>query len=77
MQSFMSLNEFKSSQLFKNSQTIYAPGFENSGIEVNPQLDSNYRPAADSPAATGSIDLTKKGWPGVDGRTYRGALNPL
>ena len=72
-ESFMSLAELKSSQVFKDSQLIYALGFENSGIEADPQLDVEYRPSADSPAATGAIDLSAKGWPGVDDTSYRGA----
>jgi hypothetical protein len=74
---FNSLAEFKADSFFIETQTHYSPGWENSGIEADPQLDENYRPAPNGPAATGAIDLAGKGWPGVDGSSYRGALSPI
>ena len=75
-ESFNSLSDFKNSQFFTDSKRIYPPGFENFGIEADPEIDREYRPAADNPAATGAIDLSLKEWPGVDGGIYRGALPP-
>ncbi|UJS16857.1 MAG: right-handed parallel beta-helix repeat-containing protein [Candidatus Jettenia sp.] len=72
---FMSLSEFKSSRFFKSSKKYYPPGLENSGIEADPQLDKNYYPDPNGPAATGAIPLPS-GWPGRDGKKYRGALPP-
>jgi hypothetical protein len=71
---FSSLSDFKASQLFIDSQTYYAPGWENSGVEADPMLNNEYRPASGSPAATGAVDLSSKGWPGIDGGGYRGVL---
>ncbi len=73
---YNNLADFKASSDFVTSQSYYAPGWEANGIEADPQLDSNYYPDANGPAATGAIDLTSKGWPGVDGSVYRGALSP-
>ena len=73
---FDSLKEFKSSQFFEESKKYYPPGWENSGVEADPKLDSEYYPDPNGPAATGAIDLSSKGWPGIDGGKYRGALPP-
>jgi hypothetical protein len=61
---------------FAKTKDYYAPGWESSGLEANPQLAADYTPRAGSPAATGAIDLEAKGWPGYDGLDYRGALPP-
>lgn len=53
----------------------YAPGWEASGVEGDPGLDSQYYPTNNN-ARIGGIDLSSKGWPGVDGGIYRGALKP-
>jgi hypothetical protein len=74
--SFNSLAEFKSHSFFTETQSYYPPGWENAGIEANPQLNSDYSPSPAGPAANGAIDLRGKGWPGADGRPYRGALPP-
>ena len=68
-----SLADMKSSQAYRDSQAYYAPGWENSGIEVDPALDGAYRPT--TPAVrTGAVDLTAKAWPGVGTcRVQRGA----
>ncbi|TLD42965.1 MAG: hypothetical protein JETT_0753 [Candidatus Jettenia ecosi] len=72
---FKSLSAFKSSKLFDASRKYYAPGWEENGTEANPQLDKDYYPAPDSPAAHGAIPLPSS-WPGQDGKKYRGALPP-
>ncbi|GAB62034.1 hypothetical protein KSU1_C0438 [Candidatus Jettenia caeni] len=72
---FKSLSAFKSSPLFDASRKYYAPGWEKNGTEANPQLDKDYYPAPDGPAATGAIPLPSS-WPGLDGGGYRGALPP-
>jgi hypothetical protein len=59
-----------------DSQSFYAPGFEASGIDENPQLDANYRPAISGPAATGAVDLSATGFPGATTDVWRGALAP-
>jgi hypothetical protein len=74
---FMNLDEFKYSHFFRETMNHYYPGWENSSIETDPQLDSEYYPDPNGSAATGSIDLSSKGWPGVDGGKYRGALPPI
>lgn len=75
IRNFNSLAVFKKSSFFTSSKSIYAKGFENSGIQANPQLDINYYPDPDGPAAEGAVTLPK-GWPGQDGGRYRGALPP-
>lgn len=57
------------------TDNYYAPGWEASGIEGDPGLDSQYYPTSNN-ARIGGIDLSGKGWPGVDGAIYRGALKP-
>ena len=74
--SFNSLAAFKSHPFFTESQAYYPPGWENAGVEADPQLDSDYYPSPSGPAANGAIDLSGKGWPGADGSPYRGALAP-
>jgi len=74
-QDFMSLSEFKSSPFFTVSKKHYESGWEDSGIEANPQLDSEYRPDRDGPAARGAVSLPSD-WPGQGGGNYRGALPP-
>lgn len=70
-----SLNGFLASGDFNATKSYYAPGWESSGVEGNPGLDSNYRPTT-AFGMKGALDLTPKGWPGVDGGIYRGALRP-
>jgi hypothetical protein len=72
---FFSLNEFKRSEQYRNTRSYYLPGWENSGIEADPRLDSDYRPDPKGPAASGAIALPA-GWPGNDRGKYRGALPP-
>jgi hypothetical protein len=74
-QSFINLAEFKTSQLYLDSKSHYGPGFESSSIEADPQLDDDYYPSSDGPAAHGAIALPA-GWPGGQGVDYRGALAP-
>ncbi len=73
---FPTLDDFKQDEYFDISKKVYPPGFENSSVEADPKLDEHYRPAPDSPAASGAIDLSNRGWPGLDGKRYRGAVLP-
>ena len=75
-QDFMSLSEFKASQFFLLSKKYYPPGWENSGIEADPKLDSKYRPDPNGIAAKGAVSLPSD-WPGKDSEIYRGALTPI
>lgn len=61
---------------FTLSKTYYAPGWDNSSIEADPDLDANFVPAFGSPANSGAVDLAGRGWPGFDGLPYRGAKPP-
>ena len=75
---FSSLAKFKSSKHYAVTKKYYTPGWEASGLEVNPQLDKNYAPQNDA-AWFGGVDLSKKGWPGTQslkGDPYRGAIAP-
>ena len=75
-ESLQTVTQLRASQAFLDSQIYYPPGWEASGLSVDPQLDVNYKPQ--NPAChTGAVDLTAKGWPGT--ATYepwRGALDP-
>ncbi len=71
---YRTLAHFKSSSDFVATQSYYPLGWETNSIEADPQLDSSYHPSLNSPATTGAIDLSSKGWPGADGSSYRGAL---
>lgn len=73
--SFQSLAEFKNSNYYLATKSYYPPGWESSGVEADPQLDKDYRPAPNSPATNGAIRLPA-GFPGNDGGIYRGALPP-
>ena len=64
------------SSLWLQSRTFYSPGWELAGVEGDPQLDSNYRPAATGPAASGALDLASKGWPDAGSAGHRGAITP-
>lgn len=72
---FDSLAEFKTSSFFIDSKAHYPAGWENSGIEANPQMNNKYQPVSDGPAAIGAVTLPSD-WPGRDGGVYRGALPP-
>ena len=73
---FASLAHFKNSNIWNKTQEFYGPGWESSGIEADPMLDSQYRPGKSGPAAFGAINLSSKAWPGLIGETHRGALPP-
>ena len=73
---FSSLYGFVTSTLWTQSRAHYAPGWEASGVEADPRLDADYKPAADGPAASGAIDLTSKGWPDAGAQGHRGAIAP-
>jgi hypothetical protein len=59
------------------SRGPYPPGWESSGVEGDPLLGDNYRPSVAGPAASGGVDLSSTGWPGVGAARYRGAISPL
>ena len=70
------VSQLRASQAFSDSQAYYAPGWENSGLSVDPQLDSTYKPQTAS-CQTGAVNLTTKGWPGTASyEAWRGAMNP-
>ena len=74
---FEHLSNFKSDSEYINySKQYYSLGWENSGVEGNPELDNNYLPSSTGLASSGAINLSSKGWPGLIGETFRGALNP-
>jgi len=58
------------------SKQYYSPGWENSGVEGNPELDINYLPSSSGLAASGAINLSSKSWPGLVNEIFRGALDP-
>ncbi|UCH82335.1 MAG: hypothetical protein JSW20_06790 [Nitrospiraceae bacterium] len=70
---FHTLSQFRSDNFFAVTQSHYPPGWENSGVEADPQLDNQYRPLAGSPAGSGAIDLSSNGWPGTHDGGFRGA----
>ena len=73
---FTTVVELRASQAFLDSQTYYPPGWESSGLSVDPQLDSTYKPQTAS-CQTGAVNLTTKGWPGTASyEAWRGAMNP-
>jgi hypothetical protein len=73
--SFARLSDFIGSALWQET-LARGPGWESSGVEADPQLDTDYRPAAGSPAAHGAIDLSGRGWPDAAAVACRGALPP-
>ena len=76
--SFASLAAFKSNSTWYNkTKAYYAPGWENSGLEADPGIDSeDYYPTTSGWAATAGVNLSGKGWPGAGSVSYRGALPP-
>ena len=78
---FTSLALFIASAHYTASKTKYAPGWETSGLQTDPQIAagagsatmSDYTP--NSTVQSGGVDISGKSWPGVDG-TYRGAIKP-
>ena len=74
---FWSLASFLASPEWSGSQTYYPTGWENRGVEGNPQLDAFYRPVWTGPAGSPGVNLTTRPWPGVAMQlTYRGAVLP-
>jgi hypothetical protein len=73
--SFQRLSDFLASALWQATRS-YGPGWETAGVEGDPQLDVDWRPAASGPAASGALDLSGRGWPGVASVAWRGALPP-
>lgn len=71
---FRSLPDFMNSASQTATRLHYPPGWEANGVAADPKLDGMYRPGVNSPALTGAVDLSRRGWPGADGRSYRGAL---
>jgi hypothetical protein len=78
--SFESLAEFKSSAAFTATKAHYAPGWENSSIDSDPQLSlfshELFRPELNGPAASGGVNLSGTGLPGTADSTWRGAIPP-
>src|SRR5262245_10086535 len=60
----LTVEDLRASQAFTDSQVYYAPGWEYSGLSVDPQLDSAYKPHA-APCLICAVDLTGRGWPGT------------
>jgi hypothetical protein len=75
-ESLQTVSHLRASQAFLDSQAYCPPGWEASGLSVDPQLDINYKPH--NPAChTGAVNLTAKGWPGTGTyEPWRGALDP-
>lgn len=66
--------QMHATQAFPDSKVYYAPGWEASGLDMDPQLDGNYSPQA-AAVRTGAVDLTAKPWPGVTPyQACRGAI---
>ena len=76
-QHFQNLSDFIGSSYWQATQNYYSPGWDSNSIEANPELDANFRPATNSPATTGAIDLSSKNWPGLNNEIFRGALSPI
>lgn len=66
---FDDLAEFMASSFHRET------GWEAHGVEGDPGLDADYRPAAGGPAAGGAVPLPA-GFPGDLGESFRGALPP-
>ncbi len=75
--SYDSLGEFLASSTFVESKNFYAPGWESSSIEADPELNNNYLPATSSPAVSGALDIDSLGFPGLKGDVFRGATDSL
>jgi len=73
---FGSLAQFVGSSAWAATRSYYAPGWETSGVEGDPQLNEAFVPRSGGLAAGGAVDLSGKGWPGLAGETFRGALAP-
>lgn len=73
---FATLAAFKASPWFALSQKYYPPGWENSGMEVDPRIRPDYTPIAGGPAAQPGIDISKRAWPDADKTNYHGAVAP-
>ncbi len=74
--SFDTLAEFRASPVFSSTANLFPSGWEQSGVEGDPQLDQGYVPSASGPAASGAVDLSSRNWPGLKGEVFRGALAP-
>ncbi len=73
-ESLQTVVQLRASVAFTDSQAYYAPGWEASGLSVDPQLDGTYRPQS-APCRAGAVDLTGKGWPGTESyQPGRGAV---
>ena len=64
----------------QESKSDYVPGWDASSVEADPELvdpqQGDYRPKAGSPAATGALDISGLGLPGVKADVFRGATDP-
>ncbi|HLQ39207.1 MAG TPA: hypothetical protein VK348_15460 [Planctomycetota bacterium] len=74
--SFFSLVDFMSSGSWTVSRANYAPGWDSSSVQADPRLDTLYRPDHLGPAATGAVDLSRRGWPNAAWVRCRGAVAP-
>jgi len=74
-QDFPDLAAFGASAFQKGTRASHPPGWEASGIEADPRLGPDHRPAPDGPAATGAVPLPP-GMPGDAHEKFRGALAP-
>ncbi len=77
VESFETLDVLKSDTLYEMTKLTYSYGFDGRSVFADPQLGEDFRPAAESPAATAQIDLSTEypGWPHNDS-TYIGAYPP-
>ena len=70
------VTQLRASRAFNDSQGYYPPGWECSGLSVDPQLDHGYKPQT-AACQTGAVNLTMKGWPGTETyEAWRGAIRP-
>lgn len=68
------LADLYTSAMFDASKASYAPGWEASGIAVDPRLDVSYAPTTAS-VMSGAVDLSATGWPGTTpAQPCRGAI---
>jgi hypothetical protein len=74
--SFVDLAAFRASAFWSSTMAFYGPGWDAASVEGDPQLFPDYHPSQQGPAASGAVDLSWTGWPGLRAETFRGALAP-
>jgi hypothetical protein len=68
--------QLRLSSVLHDSKAYYPPGWESTGLSVDPQLDPAYRAHAKE-CRCDAIDLSAKGWPGTASyEAWRGAIEP-